>query len=292
MRQFMREDGVTVTYRDEESGRDVAEYLVIGSERYREYWTAFLTAFARHLETRGWLERTYLGIDEMKDAAAFRGLIDLVHRVEPRLQVTAAFNDLDTARSLADSVAQFCLYLDHVDPVFVRERQEAGDEVTWYTCCIPPAPNTFIPSPLVESRLLPWMTWQQGLDGYLRWAYAFWPPRPDGSYDPFNYLRWDFDREWGDWPWPSGDMFLVYPGDDGRPLSSVRWEMLRQGIQDYEYLARLQKKADESDPASGGTLRQALEQAVALVTRGFNRYTTRGADVRRARQMVTRALLT
>lgn len=30
-------------------------------------------------------------------------------------------------------------------------------------------------------------------------------------------------------------MFFVYPGKNG-PLDSMRWELLRQGIQDYEAL--------------------------------------------------------
>jgi len=35
--------------------------------------------------------------------------------------------------------------------------------------------------------------------------------------------------------WPSGDMFFVYPARHG-PLDSMRWELLRQGVQDYEAL--------------------------------------------------------
>lgn len=291
MRQFMRSDGVTVSFYDEATGQEVEEYLVIGTERYPSYWVAFLSAFARHLESKGWLDRTYIGIDELKNVEAFRSLVDLVHQVEPRLQVTAAFNSLDVARSLANSVAQFCLYSAYVDPAFVQERQQADDEVTWYICCVPPVPNTFVHSPPIESRLIPWMTWQQDLDGFLRWSYAFWPPKPDGNYDPFNYLRWDFRREWEGWPWPSGDMFLVYPGDDGCPLSSIRWEMLREGIQDYEYLILLRSRLLELGPAASEQAHQALDQAVALVTRGFHEYTTRSADILRARQIIVQNFL-
>jgi hypothetical protein len=41
-------------------------------------------------------------------------------------------------------------------------------------------------------------------------------------------------------PWKlkrfAGDGFLCYPGPDGRPLSSIRLENLRDGFEDYEYL--------------------------------------------------------
>ncbi len=53
-------------------------------------------------------------------------------------------------------------------------------------------------------------------------------------------------------PWGNGDGRFIYPPEsaadahpgepilDG-PVESIRWEMLRDGIEDYEYLAILQK---------------------------------------------------
>ena len=57
----------------------------------------------------------------------------------------------------------------------------------------------------------------------LRWAFANWPR------DPI------YDTGFGGWP--AGDTFLFYPG--GR--SSVRWEMLRDGIEEYEKINQLRK---------------------------------------------------
>jgi hypothetical protein len=56
------------------------------------------------------------------------------------------------------------------------------------------------------------------LDGYLRFIFNAFPE------DVWTQPAFK---------WHSGDMFLVYPGTDG-PLDSMRWELLRQGIQDYE----------------------------------------------------------
>jgi hypothetical protein len=55
-----------------------------------------------------------------------------------------------------------------------------------------------------------------GFDGFLRWAYNSWPKDPNVD---SRFIKW-----------PSGDDFLVYPG----ARSSVRFERLREGIQDYE----------------------------------------------------------
>ncbi len=66
--------------------------------------------------------------------------------------------------------------------------------------------------------MLPWLALQGGFDGFLRWSYNDWPD------DPYQH------PEFGSWP--TGDVFLVYPGEHG-PVSSLRWEQLREGIQDY-----------------------------------------------------------
>jgi hypothetical protein len=55
-----------------------------------------------------------------------------------------------------------------------------------------------------------------GFDGFLRWAYNSWPENPNID---SRYIKW-----------PSGDDFMVYP----EARSSVRFERLREGIQDYE----------------------------------------------------------
>ena len=49
---------------------------------------------------------------------------------------------------------------------------------------------------------------------------------------------------------PAGDTHLVYPGPDGRPLDSIRHEMVLEGVQDYELL----KVLDAADPKAARAL--------------------------------------
>ena len=51
---------------------------------------------------------------------------------------------------------------------------------------------------------------------------------------------------------PSGDTFLVYPG----PCSSIRFELLKQGIQDFDAYTLAQKKAPDD-----ARLREAVRRA-------------------------------
>jgi hypothetical protein len=64
----------------------------------------------------------------------------------------------------------------------------------------------------------------------------------------------------------NGDGLLVYPGPDMTPYSSIRLEAVRDGVEDYEYLAllaRLVKKA-KALPAGKRPDAKSIEQAEAL----------------------------
>jgi hypothetical protein len=57
-------------------------------------------------------------------------------------------------------------------------------------------------------------------------------------------------------------MYFVYPGPDG-PLDGMRWELMRQGIQDYEALRIAQERAAEAGRAD---LTKKLDSAVWTAT--------------------------
>ena len=83
---------------------------------------------------------------------------------------------------------------------------------TFYVCCGPAYPNTFMSSGPGEAFWLGAYPAMVGLDGFLRWAWNSWPqnPKEDATY----------------WNWRAGDTFLCYPG--GEP--SWRFLELRNGI--------------------------------------------------------------
>src|SRR5690606_31902162 len=83
----------------------------------------------------------------------------------------------------------------------------------------------------------------KGYDGYLRWAYNCWNANP---------LE---DTRFG--AWPGGDTWLVYPG----ARSSIRFERLREGIQDYEKAKLLIKKLGDENKENAVS---ELEEAIAL----------------------------
>ena len=113
--------------------------------------------------------------------------------------------------------------------------------------------------------MLPYLAVQGGYDGLLRWSYNDWPE------DPYAH------PEWGDWP--TGDTFLVYPGENG-PVSSLRWEQLREGIQDYELAmiasANIQCPDEMVD----------FEQAISLACRNVDGRAKSIGDIEIARRLL------
>jgi len=235
-----------------------------GDERFDSLWSAFLTDFAKHLEEKGWLSNVFIcPTDEPRDGAnvptlqRFAHCADLVHAASPALKTTVALDSLDSARTLAPCIDRMVFKLR--DDVYSRElaasKQAEGGRVEAYICCHPDRPNTFITSPNIDSRVIGWLLFREKLSGLLRWSYERWPPDPMGQPE-------------GDGRYAAGDLFIVYPGQEG-PYPSPRWEILRDGSEDYELLTLLQEtiaaaraagRAEQAD-----TAQQTLDEAIVRV---------------------------
>ena len=118
---------------------------------------------------------------------------------------------------------------DTVNSSTVLQRIAAGKEVWCYVNHAPARPyaNFFLDFAAIEHRILFWQAWALGVKGMHYWGVNYAEPNQD--------------------PWKStlditpvnGDGLLVYPGADG-PVNSIRWECVRDGLEDYDYLAVFQ----------------------------------------------------
>ena len=245
-----------IRYWDEEQARHGKLEAKVGDHAYRAAWTQFFDSFLQHLREKAWLSITCLAIDEANEEK-MKAMLEVI---PPECHVALAgnYHEEPDAR-----IQDYSIAYPGAGPDIARRRRERGATTTFYTCCGPAYPNTFTFSPPVESRLLAWHALQTGCDGYLRWAFTSWPENPAES------------TVWG--PWPSGDTFLAYPG----PRSSVRFELLKQGIQDFEAY-QLAQKRNPNDPR--------LSQAVAIANSNHDGRAFDPAQLERARAMVNEML--
>ena len=258
-----------LTYTDTRTGETVYEEVELGGPRWREAWGAFLRSFSAHLRQRGWLDDTWLSFDE-RPLRTMTVVRDLVHEVAPEFDARLAVAGTVDTEQLAGSLSVGWRDLDNATEELVERRRREGRRTTFYVYGWPPHPNTLAFSPAVEARMLPWIAARKRLDGLLRWSYNSWPA------DVFTRPVFVFTQ---------GDEYLVYPGDDG-PMSSVRWEQLREGIEDFELVTQVRDRlaSDEADP-------ERLTRALELATRQYDGRRKDPGDLVEARRLVVAELL-
>jgi len=251
-------------YLDAKSGNYVFEEWSPESAEFKSVWTVFLDDLKSHLERKGWFDRTYLGINENPlnfTMAAARVIKD--H--SSKWKITYA----------GDWHPELDHLLDDYSPIITsepslqetRERSARGFTTTYYVCCNPQKPNTFVFSPPIEGRYIAWYSAAHGYDGFLRWAYDAWPA------DPVRDARHTL--------WPAGDAFLVYPGAN----SSIRFEKLREGIVDYEKIRIIRALAGKSSDTKIKTQMKAFDSHLATFI-GDRDYSKRDYDQQRITEAV------
>ncbi len=239
-----------------------------GDASYEAVWGPFLTDFRKHVKAKGWLDKTCIALDERPDHMV-KAAMDVLNKYAPELKVVSAVN---RPSNLTAGVYDISPSLDHSGTVMgnlLAERKKQGKKTTFYVCCGPLRPNTFTYSPLAESEWLPLFAAANNLDGFLRWAYNSW------NRNPFECT--DFGT------WPTGDCYLVYPGN----LSSLRFEKLRDGIEEFEKVNALRALAAKNPKWKPAVERMNRELA-ELFTVKESKGDQHEAAVRKAKEIIAR----
>lgn len=230
-------------YLDEAKGETVIVELKAQSKEYSVMWSVFLKDFTQHLQSKGWLEKTNIAMDE-RAPADMQAALKVLESAAPELGVSLA----DNHKSYRDYpwIKDICVGVGNkVSKEEIAARREKGLITTYYVCCADKFPNMFTFSAPAESVYASWYAAAADFDGFLRWAYNSWVENPltDSRFRT----------------WPAGDTYMVYP--DAR--SSVRFERLTEGIQDVEKIRVLRNKYAEENTQESLAKLQQLEEAIA-----------------------------
>lgn len=113
------------------------------------------------------------------------------------------------------------------------------DKLWTYYCCgqyRENLPNRFFAQPSIKHRILGVLLYKYDCTGFLQWGFNFYySQHSKREIDPFT------ETDAGG-AFPSGDSFVVYPGTDGTPLSSLRQKVFYDGFQDISALRALEEK--------------------------------------------------
>lgn len=257
---------IAFPYYDEALGRDTVFTGKIGSPEYNAFWKPMLTDFTRHLKKKGWFGITAIAMDE-RPMPAMQAVISLLQEVDKNWKIALAG---DYHPEIEKDIFDYCIASRWQFPSdTLQVRRQQGKLSTWYTCCVEKYPNGFTFSPPAEHVWIGWYTAAKNMDGYLRWAYNSW------TEDPLHDSRFT--------AWPAGDTYQVYPG----PLTSIRFEKLIEGIQDFEKVRLLKEEYKKK-----GEAKKLKELDTVLASFEISKLTSQTAEemVLKAKEVLNRDL--
>ena len=231
---------------------------VLGADREkaRNYYGSWYA----YLERKGWADRAYLYmLDEPNSPDAYdtvRKLGAMVHEGAPNLRrvvVEQPYPHSPDWGTLDDAIDIWCPLFGFVHGPSIERVLAQGDEVWSYSALVQKAPRYHpeyeqvrnddppywqIDFPVASYRVATWLNRRYHITGLLYWSTVYWAaPERNPWDDPGFRIRWN------------GDGALFYPGEDAGiegPVASMRLKNLRDGMEDYEYFAILDK-LDASD---------------------------------------------
>jgi hypothetical protein len=234
---------------------DAAKYL--NDPRLTSYLIPYLAddnalkALVARLTQHGWYAKGFFyPIDEPVHKEAYDQLATISERlhqcvpgyrwVVPYFRDPGWSNDLHALDLMANRVNVWCPQLEVFDKdprtrSYLADRRKLGDDVWWYVCCGPGLPynNFFINLSAMTHRLLFWQQKRENVQGLLYWRANYW--NPSITRNPWTDMATVKDINAG----IMGDGSLFYPGKqvgvDG-PVSSLRLEVIRDGLEDFDYL--------------------------------------------------------
>lgn len=195
------------------------------SPEYRGFLRAFLKAFLTKMEELGVADRLLFhisdepGLDHLESYRVAREQIADLLEGYPIMDALSSFEFYKTGACSNPIPAN-----NHIDPFI-----EAGVPGLWtYYCCSQGSEvsNRFIAMPMARTRVIGAQFWKYKIAGFLQWGYNFYNSQYSvRPLDPFQITD-------GEYFFPAGDGFAVYPGPHGEPWETLHMKAFTMALQD------------------------------------------------------------
>src|SRR6267378_4289239 len=226
-----------------ENGKIVSKDLPAEDPRAEQNLRDFLRQLRNHLKQKDWLSRYVQHIHDEPHGTEMHIYQRFVHIVSeelpgvPTLDAISLHEDISDQEETTIWVPKLGTFDDRLDAIAAHK---ARGGQCWYYICLDPRGkyvNRFIDFPSLKVRLLPWVNYRYGLTGYLQWGGNFWTDQPFENVQP----------DWGEGFFlPAGDNAIVSPDPKHEGVFiSVRLEVMREGIEDYELLTKAARHAPD-----------------------------------------------
>ena len=168
-----------------------------------------------------------------------------------KLQIFTAFNNLDpqdAERALGSQLKLWQPLYQITDQAFLDRAKASGAMVSWYNCG--PPPRTSVGEVRSALRAYLWQAAKANLDVVSWWGVQCWP-QAGGRDAVWNdkYAHWHSLI----YPPHPTKVPVLTPGKswiDAGPLDSMRWEFIRDGMDDAAYVIKLRELIAQAEKAN------------------------------------------
>ena len=270
----------------------------------------YLTQINTHIVENGWQDLFYtytFDEPEPTDYEFIKREISKIRKYLPSIKVMLTDTPVAELSDYVDIWCPVSRNFDITKPALCKNK-----EVWWYICMQPiqPYAGMFVDHAGIDLRVWLWQTYKYGIDGILIWQISYltsptaYPNSLQNVYDdPMSWMQGygvpiGEKRRWG-----NGDGRLFYPpistkngslaevGEDF--VETLRLEILREGIEDYEYLKLLESlikiKKDKLDTKTLSAF-EALLIVPDSITKSRTEFSYTDTAIQKRRKQIAAAI--
>lgn len=247
--------------------------------------------YRKHVQRMGWDKRIHFKLSDEPPSFDFWWNNHTVAARNVGLPIMTAFNSIeaDEAMKGVHAVAQWeVIYMKH-DARLQKAVQAAGGQYGWYNCGPPPRIAAGAPHAEIKGYL--WQAAKAELDFIGWWGIQNWESHHNTWFN--RYSHWNsvtypphpFKPAWHDKK--RGTMDAVI-------LDSIRWEIIREGLEDTAYIALLReqiRKIRKDRPEVANAAETALNEIWSTLLPTLNHYAPNPTSIDEAREKVAALII-
>lgn len=206
-----------------------------GGKKYRLFIEQFAKALTAYIDKKGIREQCFFHVSDEPAQSMKRAYA----------KASKIVRDNFTNFRIIDALSSYDFYKnglielpipanDHIEPFIGNV-----PELWTYYCCAQGSryvSNRFFAMPSERNRVLGLQLYKFNVKGFLHWGYNFYYSQYSKAViDPFQVTD-------AGGKFQSGDSFVVYPGEGGQPLDSLRLHVFYDAFQDMRALQLLESK--------------------------------------------------
>ena len=186
---------------------------------------SYATALRDHLRAKGWADKVVFSLFDEPSPEYYpliTGTVGLLRGIAPEWRFTYWGNH---APQLDGAIRVWTIPMESYTPRLAQSLRARGDTLWVYN-----PPGYRVSSSALAARMAYWWMWREHVDAVYQWTITAWVEWTGNEHfwDPYRNASW------------------VVPGPEA-PLDTVRFELAREGLEDYEYLVLLEKLTTQAE---------------------------------------------